>query len=323
MSCDDVTPSLRYREGVTGHRWESDPAQLGVLPEFDRMHAALCQKQDNGFFGKIKTLLGETRGPVQGLYLWGSVGRGKTFLMDMFVASLPRGLVLRRHFHRFMGETHEAMRALGERADPLVEVAAGIAAKARVLCLDEFLVNDIGDAMILANLLDALFARGVTLVATSNVPPAELYKDGLQRERFLPAIDLLQSSSKMATPGIVGNRHYAVAQQIRRTLAQYEELKDVIAMLGLEQLSPEDRKAVARARRLERFLTQPFFATEQFTGIKGKLVSLGDSLDGCERILADEFKDYPESALYMIGAIGEARQRNATPERPGAPAHES
>jgi F-type H+/Na+-transporting ATPase subunit beta len=142
-------------------------------------------------------------------------------------------------------------------------------------------------------------------------------------EGLYPAIDLLQSSSKMATPGIVGNRHYAVAQQIRRTLAQYEELKDVIAMLGLEQLSPEDRKAVARARRLERFLTQPFFATEQFTGIKGKLVSLGDSLDGCERILADEFKDYPESALYMIGAIGEARQRDATPERPSATAHES
>jgi F-type H+-transporting ATPase subunit beta len=142
-------------------------------------------------------------------------------------------------------------------------------------------------------------------------------------EGLYPAIDLLQSSSKMATPGIVGSRHYAVAQQIRRTLAQYEELKDVIAMLGLEQLSPEDRKAVARARRLERFLTQPFFATEQFTGIKGKLVSLGDSLDGCERILADEFKDYPESALYMIGAIGEARQRDATPERSSATAHES
>jgi F-type H+-transporting ATPase subunit beta len=142
-------------------------------------------------------------------------------------------------------------------------------------------------------------------------------------EGLYPAIDLLQSSSKMATPGIVGNRHYAVAQQIRRNLAQYEELKDVIAMLGLEQLSPEDRKAVARARRLERFLTQPFFATEQFTGIKGKLVSLGDSLDGCERILADEFKDYPESALYMIGAIGEARRPDATPERPSATAHES
>jgi F-type H+/Na+-transporting ATPase subunit beta len=142
-------------------------------------------------------------------------------------------------------------------------------------------------------------------------------------EGLYPAIDLLQSSSKMATPGIVGDRHYAVAQKIRRTLAQYEDLKDVIAMLGLEQLSPEDRKAVARARRLERFLTQPFFATEQFTGIKGKLVSLSDSLDGCERILADEFKDSPESALYMIGTIGEARQRDATPGHPSGTVHES
>ncbi len=127
-------------------------------------------------------------------------------------------------------------------------------------------------------------------------------------EGLYPAIDLLQSSSKMATPGIVGARHYQLAQEIRRTLAQYEELKDIIAMLGLEQLSPDDRKVVARARRLERFLTQPFFATEQFSGIKGKQVSLKDSLDGCERILRDEFKDVPESALYMIGAIGEVQK---------------
>jgi F-type H+-transporting ATPase subunit beta len=127
-------------------------------------------------------------------------------------------------------------------------------------------------------------------------------------EGLYPAIDLLQSSSKMATPGIVGDRHYKLAQEIRKTLAQYEARKDIVAMLGLEQLSPEDRNAVARARRLERFLTQPFFTTEQFSGIKGKLVSLKDSLDGCERILKDEFKDYPESALYMIGAIGEAKK---------------
>ncbi len=126
-------------------------------------------------------------------------------------------------------------------------------------------------------------------------------------EGLFPAIDPLQSSSKMATPGIVGERHYALAQEIRRTLAQYGELKDIIAMLGLEQLSPEDRKVVMRARLLERFLTQPFFTTEQFTGLTGKLVSLKDALDGCERILHDEFKDYPESGLYMIGAISEAK----------------
>jgi F-type H+-transporting ATPase subunit beta len=116
----------------------------------------------------------------------------------------------------------------------------------------------------------------------------------------------------MATPGIVGERHYLLAQNIRRTLAQYEDLKDIIAMLGLEQLSPEDRNVVNRARRLERFLTQPFVVTEQFSGIKGKLVNLEDSLDGCERILNDEFKDYPESSLYMIGRIDEATRPEAS-----------
>jgi F-type H+-transporting ATPase subunit beta len=128
-------------------------------------------------------------------------------------------------------------------------------------------------------------------------------------EGLFPAIDPLQSSSTMATPGIVGKRHYALAQEIRQTLAKYGDLKDIIAMLGLEQLSPEDRAVVARARRLERFLTQPFFTTERFTGLKGKLVTLADALDGCERILRDEFKDYPESALYMLGAISEVKSR--------------
>ncbi len=126
-------------------------------------------------------------------------------------------------------------------------------------------------------------------------------------EGLFPAIDPLQSTSKIATPGIVGERHYQLAQEIRRTLAQYAELRDIIAMLGLEQLSQEDRNVVARARRLERFLTQPFFTTEQFTGMKGTLVPLADAIDGCERILNDEFKDYPESALYMIGSINEVK----------------
>jgi len=125
-------------------------------------------------------------------------------------------------------------------------------------------------------------------------------------EGLYPAIDPLQSNSKMTTPGAIGERHYRLAQEIRQTLAQYAELKDIISMLGLEQLSQEDRNVVARARRLERFLTQPFFTTEQFTGFKGKYVALSDALDGCERIMRDEFKDYPESDLYMIGTIDEA-----------------
>ncbi len=130
-------------------------------------------------------------------------------------------------------------------------------------------------------------------------------------EGLYPAVDPLQSNSKMATPSIVGVDHYRLAQEIRRTLAQYAELKDIIAMLGLEQLSAEDRKIVGRARRLERYLTQPFFTTEQFTGVPGKTVMLKDALEGCERILRDEFKDYPESALYMIGPISEVRGKPA------------
>jgi F-type H+-transporting ATPase subunit beta len=127
-------------------------------------------------------------------------------------------------------------------------------------------------------------------------------------EGFYPAIDPLQSSSKMLNPLIVGQRHYLIAQRIRQTLATYEDLKDIIAMLGLEELSQEDRRVVYRARRLERFLTQPFFTTEQFTGMPGKLVSLEEALDGCDRILNDEFLDYPERSLYMIGSIGEVRK---------------
>ncbi|MEQ8703784.1 MAG: F0F1 ATP synthase subunit beta [Phaeodactylibacter sp.] len=128
-------------------------------------------------------------------------------------------------------------------------------------------------------------------------------------EGLYPAIDLLASNSKMATPGIIGERHYELAQEIRKTLAHYEELKDIIAMLGLEQLSADDHHIVNRARRLERFLTQPFYATEQFSGTKGKEVRLEDALEGCERILSDEFKEVPESAFYMIGNIKEALEK--------------
>jgi F-type H+-transporting ATPase subunit beta len=127
-------------------------------------------------------------------------------------------------------------------------------------------------------------------------------------EGFYPAMDPLQSGSKMLVPPIAGERHYHIAQEVRRTLAGYEELKDIIAMLGLEELSREDRRTVFRARRLERFLTQPFFSTEQFTGQGGKLVPLANALEGCERVLNDEFADYPEGSLYMIGKIDEARK---------------
>jgi F-type H+-transporting ATPase subunit beta len=129
-------------------------------------------------------------------------------------------------------------------------------------------------------------------------------------EGFYPAVDLLQSNSKMLMPNIAGDKHYRIAQEIRKNLTIYEELKDIIAMLGINELSREDQRTVFRARRLERFFTQPFFTTEQFIGKEGRLVTLEQALEGCERILNDEFADYPESALYMIGTIDEAKKPN-------------
>jgi len=127
-------------------------------------------------------------------------------------------------------------------------------------------------------------------------------------EGLYPAIDPLQSRSMILAPRVVGQRHYQVAQEVRRTLATYEELKDIIAMLGLEELSRQDRQTVYRARRLERFLTQPFFSTGHFTGHEGRMVDLVDTIEGCERILDDEFSDTPESALYMIGSVDEVKR---------------
>ena len=134
---------------------------------------------------------------MPGIYLWGDVGRGKTFLMDLFFETLPIENKTRIHFHRMMANVHARLKALGNVEDPLDKVAADIAEHTQVLCFDEFFVSDIADAMILGRLLDSLFRRGVTLVATSNSPPAELYLDGLQRERFLPAIDLLETHTQV------------------------------------------------------------------------------------------------------------------------------
>lgn len=130
-------------------------------------------------------------------------------------------------------------------------------------------------------------------------------------EGFYPAIDPLQSNSRMLAPHIVGERHYLVAQRVRETLARYDEIKDILAMLGIEQLSPDDRNIVFRARRLERFFTQPFRTTEHFTGVQGKLIALNDALEGCERILDDDLGEIPEGDLYMIGTIDEAFAKHA------------
>ena len=189
---DDSLPSRRYAEGVARGDWRHDPAQLPALQALDRIHQALSQPAPaRGLFARM--LGKDTPEPApQGLYLWGGVGRGKTFLIDLFYAGLPTGEKRRTHFHRFMREVHERLRAHAGERDPMVAIAREWRSALRVLVLDEFFVSDIGDAMLLARLLDRLFAEGVVLVTSSNAAPSDLYKDGLQRARFLPAIDALQ-----------------------------------------------------------------------------------------------------------------------------------
>ena len=167
-----------------------DPAQETVVEHLEALEARLVSSEASRprWFGWLR---GGEPEHVRGMYLWGGVGRGKTFLMDLFYESLEVKSKRRIHFHRIMRDVHERLAVLGDIEDPLDRVAADLAAESRVLCFDEFFVSDIGDAMILGRLLRGLFDRGVTLVTTSNAKPDDLYKDGLQRSRFLPAIALL------------------------------------------------------------------------------------------------------------------------------------
>ncbi len=182
-------PADRLAELIDTGKLEPDPAQQAVADALQACFIELVQARPRGLrrlFGRRKT--------VRGLYIHGSVGRGKTLLMDLFAhAAEQTGLAVQRvHFHRFMSEIHDRLGELEKQSDPLRLVARDIARDTRVLCLDEFHVGDIGDAMVLGELLDALFAAGTTLVTTSNTPPDELYADGLQRARFLPAIEAIK-----------------------------------------------------------------------------------------------------------------------------------
>jgi len=189
---DSTIPSAAYAAGVARGEWQDDPAQQPALRELDRLHAALSMPvEGNGFFARL--FGNDAPAAPKGLYLWGGVGRGKTFLIDLFYDGLPIAQKRRTHFHRFMREVHERLRAHAGERDPLAAIAKEWRATLRVLVLDEFFVSDIGDAMLLARLLERLFAEGIVLVTSSNAAPADLYKDGLQRARFLPAIAAIQA----------------------------------------------------------------------------------------------------------------------------------
>ncbi len=194
------TPEAVYRRELREGTLEADPAQARVVEALQGLYEALpapVAPARGWLAGLRERLAGRRRAPVRGLYLWGGVGSGKTHLVNVFHCCLPIENKLRIHFHSFMQRVHDELRRLGEVADPLDHVARGLAHDARVISFDEFHVSDIGDAMLLGRLLEKLFERGVTLVATSNTAPDDLYRDGLQRARFLRAIELIKAHTRV------------------------------------------------------------------------------------------------------------------------------
>lgn len=197
-----LSPTSRYLQALNEGSHQPDDVQRTAVERLDAIYQSLiAQPVVPAAVGGLRATFGKWLGkresttvaPVRGLYMWGGVGRGKTWLMDLFYQSLPGTRKQRLHFHRFMLRVHEELAELQGQSDPLEIVADRFKRETDVLCFDEFFVSDITDAMLLGGLMKALFARGITLVATSNIPPDELYRNGLQRARFLPAIDAIKA----------------------------------------------------------------------------------------------------------------------------------
>ena len=254
-------PSLReaYDALVAGAEIASDPAQAAAVQRLDALSAALAAHAR----GRSRGLLGfaRKREAPKGLYLWGPVGRGKSMLMDLFFAAAPVEPKRRVHFHAFMGETHEAIRLMRTEhpGDPIAPVAKRIAKAARLLCFDEFQVTDIADAMLLGRLFETLFAEGVTIVATSNRPPADLYKDGINRQLFLPFIDMIEQ--KLDVVRIAGPTDYRLGRI--KGLPVYLTPDDAAAARALDEAwahltdgaegRPEELHLLGRTLTLSRF----------------------------------------------------------------------
>ncbi|WP_148254812.1 cell division protein ZapE [Aidingimonas lacisalsi] len=270
------TPLARYRSDVSRDDFEYDPAQEEAVKHLQRLYDDLLSKPHaqprsviagKGLKARMAGLLGQKKAPspfdelpeIMGLYFWGGVGRGKTYLVDAFYESLPFPDKMRTHFHRFMQRVHNELEHYKGEKNPLRLIAAKFASEARVICFDEFFVKDITDAMILANLLEALFEQGVVLVATSNIPPDDLYKDGLQRARFLPAIDLINRHCLVVNvdSGVdyrlralerAAIFHFPLDEAAEAELAR--SFREIAGSEGEESASIEVNRRVLQARRL-------------------------------------------------------------------------
>lgn len=238
-----MTPLERYQKDLERDDFSYDEAQENAVKHLERLYHELVLRYEMRPRTWISLLSPKQRAkqniPVTGLYFWGGVGRGKTYLVDTFFESLPFSRKMRVHFHRFMQRVHRELRRLQGEKNPLEIVGERIAGEARVLCFDEFFVSDITDAMILAELLEQLFRRGVTLVATSNIVPEQLYENGLQRARFLPAIDLLKRYTEVVN--VDSGVDYRLRALKKAEIFHYplDAAADVSMRTSFESLAPE------------------------------------------------------------------------------------
>ncbi len=242
-----MRPADCYQAQLLQGDIEADPSQAMVIDELQSLYERLLHPpQKTTPYGLLSKLLQRetAKTPVKGLYIWGGVGSGKTWLVDLFYNQLPFEQKLRLHFHQFMRNIHQELATLIGQKEPLEEVACRLAKRTRILCLDEFIVTDIGDAMLLAKLLKALFHRGISLVTTSNTPPYNLYKDGLQRANFLPAIELLKLHTKVVN--LAGGTDYRLRYLEQATVyhTPLEPGVDEKLLQEFRHLAPEKAKDV-------------------------------------------------------------------------------
>jgi len=258
LGTKNCTPIQRYRADLRKEGFSYDPAQEAIVKLLQDLYDRLLDTDSvpsGGLRGWWRRLRGLGPEPEKGLYLWGGVGRGKTYLVDTFYESLPDGRKMRVHFHRFMQRVHTELIALAGEKNPLEAVADRMSSEARVICFDEFFVTDIADAMILGGLMEALFERGVTLVATSNIIPEKLYDNGLQRQRFLPAIALIEKYTLVVNLDTDVDYRLRTLQQAELYHFPLDAGADISLRACFDRLAPEQGKNWERIQINDRYLS--------------------------------------------------------------------
>ena len=258
MSDTDISPWQRYQADLKREDFTHDPAQEQAVRLLQGLYERLTARelsQKSVLAGLFRWARAEQRQPETGLYLWGGVGRGKTYLMDTFFDCIPFDQKLRVHFHRFMQRVQTELKALEGEKNPLQSVADKLASEATLICFDEFFVSDIADAMILGGLMEALFERGVTLVATSNIIPSGLYENGLQRQRFLPAIALIEQHTEVVNVDAGVDYRLRTLEQARLYHYPPGEEANRSLQASFERLAPEPGKRWERVEINGRYLS--------------------------------------------------------------------